>query len=145
MDDSLVASAETYATDAAGKLLEPIYKRTDFGWPKDSLGFELDFGMEKDKPDCIMHQARYIKEMLERYSVEGRPLLRALYGSEQSPMAWYLNLLKNLVTDGWIRCELDACLFKKWVEDPEDNDKSKWKVNSEGKKARRGSWMYMLV
>ena len=54
-------------------------------------------------------------------------------------------LLKNLAKDGWIRCELDACLFKKWVEDPEDNDESKWKVNSEGKNARRGSWTYMLV
>ena len=72
-------------------------------------------------------------------------LLRALYGLKQSPRAWYLNLLKNLVTDGWIRCELDACLFKKWVEDPEDNDESKWQVNSEGKKARRGTWTYMLV
>ena len=147
MDDSLVASAETCATYATRKVLESVHQMTDFGWPKDSLGFELDFGMEKDKPDCIMHQARYIKEMLERYSVEGRPLLRALCGLKQSPMAWYLNLLKNLVTctDGWIRCELDACLFKKWVEDPEDNDKSKWKVNSEGKQARRGSWMYLLV
>ena len=48
---------------------------TDFGWPKDFLGFELDFGMEKDKPYCIMHQTRYIKEMLERYPVEGRPVL----------------------------------------------------------------------
>ena len=72
-------------------------------------------------------------------------LLRALYGLKQSPRAWYLNLLKNLVKDGWIRCELDACLFKKWVEDPEDDDESKWKINSEGKKARRGSWTYMLV
>ena len=34
---------------------------------------------------------------------------------------------------------------QKGVEDPEDNDKSKWEVNSEGKKARRGSWTYMLV
>ena len=127
------------------KLVESVYQRTDFGWPKDSLGFELDFGMEKDKPDCIMHQTRYIKEMLERYPVEGRPLPRALYGLKQSPMAWYLNLLKGLVAAGWIRCELDACLFKKWVEDPGDDDKSKWKVNSEGKKARRGSWIYMLV
>ena len=66
-------------------------------------------------------------------------LLRALYGLKQSHRAWYLNLLKNLVIDGWIRYKLDACLFKKWVEDPEDNDQSKWKVNSEGKKARRGS------
>ena len=48
---------------------------TDFGWPKDFLGFELDFGMEEDKPYCIMHQTRYIKEMLERYPVEGRPAL----------------------------------------------------------------------
>ena len=30
----------------------------------------------------------------------------------QSPRAWYPNLLKNLVKDGWMRCELDACLFK---------------------------------
>ena len=40
-------------------------------------------------------------------------LLRALYGPKQSPRAWYLNLLKNLIKDRWIRCELDACLFKK--------------------------------
>ena len=73
-------------------------------------------------------------------------LLRALYGLKQSPIAWYLDLLKNLVKDGWIRCDLDACLFKKWVEDPEDNDESKWKyVPHAGKKARRGSWTYMLV
>ena len=35
--------------------------------------------------------------------------------------------------------------IQKWVEDLEDNDKSKWKVNSEGKKARRRYWTYMLV
>ena len=28
-------------------------------------------------------------------------------------------------------------------KNPEGNDESKWKVNSEGKKARRGSWTYM--
>jgi hypothetical protein len=72
-------------------------------------------------------------------------LLRALYGLKRSPRAWHLNLLKNPVTDGWIRCELDACLFKKWVEDPQDNDESKWQVNLEGKKTRRGTWTYMLV
>ena len=51
-------------------------------------------------------------------------LLRALYGPKQSPRAWYLNLLKNRINDGWIRCELDACLFEKWKDDPDDNEKS---------------------
>ena len=47
------------------------------GWTKDFLGFELDFGMEKGKSYCIslMHQTRYIKEILERYPVESRPAL----------------------------------------------------------------------
>ena len=61
-------------------------------------------------------------------------LLRALYGLKQSPRTWCLNLLKNLVIDGWMICELGACLFKKWVEDPEDNDKSKWKVIQKARK-----------
>ena len=72
MDDILIASAETDAIDATGKFLESVYQMTDFGWPTDFLGFELDFGMKKDKPYCIIHQTRYIKEMLERNPVEGR-------------------------------------------------------------------------
>ena len=75
VDDILIASAETYATDATGKSLEPVYQMTDFGWPTDFIGFGLDFGMEKDKPCCIMHQTRYIKEVLEIYPMEGRPVL----------------------------------------------------------------------
>ena len=66
-----------------------------------------------------------------------------MYGLEQSPSVWYLNLLKNLIKDVWIRCELDACLFKKWIEDPDGNDKSKWKTSAESNSAGRGSWTCM--
>ena len=49
---------------------------TDFGWPKDFLGFELDFGIDaEDNPYCIVHQTRYTKEMLDRYPNGGRPVL----------------------------------------------------------------------
>ena len=76
VDDILVACAEIYATDATGKLLDSVYHMTDFGWPKDFLGFELDFGTDaQDNPHCIIHQTRYIKELLDRYPVEGRPAL----------------------------------------------------------------------
>ena len=49
---------------------------TDFGWPKDFLGFELDFSTDaQNNPYCITHQTRYIKEMLDRCPVGGRPAL----------------------------------------------------------------------
>ena len=70
VDAILIASLPKYATNAAGKFLESVYQMSDFGF----LGFELDFGVEKNRY-CIMHQERYINEMLENYSVEGRPAL----------------------------------------------------------------------
>ena len=76
VDAILIASLPKYATNAAGKFLESVYQMSDFGWPKDFLGFELDFGEDAEKNRyCIMHQERYINEMLENYSVEGRPAL----------------------------------------------------------------------
>ena len=76
VDDILIASAETYATNETWNFLKSVYQMTDFGWPKGFLGFELDFGTDaEDNPYCIMHQTRHIKEMLDRYPVEGRPAL----------------------------------------------------------------------
>ena len=76
LDDILIASAETYATNETGKFLESVYQMTDFGWPKDFLGFELDFGKDaQENHYCVMHRTRYIKEMLDRYPVEDRPAL----------------------------------------------------------------------
>ena len=66
-------------------------------------------------------------------------LLRALYGLKQSPRQWYLDLLKNLQKEGWIRCGLDACLFRKWVENTASVPSSK-----DGK-VYKGTWIYMLV
>ena len=76
VDDILIASAETYATNETGEFLESAYQMIDFEWPKDFLGFELDFGKDaQENPYCIMHRTRYIKEVLDRYPVEGRPAL----------------------------------------------------------------------
>ena len=63
-------------------------------------------------------------------------LLRALYGLKQSPRQWYLDLLKNLQKEGWIRCGLDACLFRKWVENTASVPSSK-----DGK-VYKGTWIY---
>ena len=49
VDDILIASLPKYATDATGKFLESVYQMSDFGWPKDFLGFELDFGEDAEK------------------------------------------------------------------------------------------------
>ena len=54
VDDILIASAETYATNETGKFLESVYQMTDFGWPKDFLGFERDF--DKDDQQCAVAQ-----------------------------------------------------------------------------------------
>lgn len=76
VDDTLVALAQTYATKEIRKLLESVYRMTDFGWPKGFLGFELVFGRDaQGNPYYSMHRTRYIKDMLDRYPVEGGPAL----------------------------------------------------------------------
>ena len=75
VDASLVASADTCATNETWKFLESVYQKTNFGWPKDFLGFELDFGTDAENNRyCVMQPTRHFEEILNRYSIAGRPV-----------------------------------------------------------------------
>ena len=44
-------------------------------------------------------------------------LLRALYGLKQSPRSWNSDFSKKLIENGFERCALDACLFRKYISE----------------------------
>ena len=54
-------------------------------------------------------------EGLPRYDAEGYELvcklLKSLYGLKQAPRIWYEHFLRSLLSFGFIRSEIDPCLF----------------------------------
>ena len=54
-------------------------------------------------------------EGLPRYDAKGNELicklLKSLYGLKQAPRIWYEHFLRSLLSLGFIRSEIDPCLF----------------------------------
>ena len=72
VDDILVAGTDK-VTEEAARQMESVYKMTDFGRPKDFLGFEVEYTRASESESgqawALLHQARHIQEMIERYGM----------------------------------------------------------------------------
>ena len=78
VDDILVAGSPT-GTAETEAYLRSKYKMTVSGRPQDFLGFEVDYVRRDEDPAgngyCILHQTRYVHEILERYNMtDARPI-----------------------------------------------------------------------
>ena len=78
VDDILVART-TEGCKATSRYLHTKYKMTDFGRPKDFLGFEIEYVKASEsstgKAYAILHQGRYVREILEKYSMtDAKPI-----------------------------------------------------------------------
>ena len=76
VDDILVAGTDAGRRETA-EYLKENYNMTEAGSPKDFLGFEVDYVRKSESPEgsgyAILHQTRYVNEILERFKDHDRP------------------------------------------------------------------------
>ena len=72
--DDIITVSTPETCEQVADYLKSEYQMEDFGRPKDFLGFEVDFVPSFEAEDgvghCLLHQTRYVKELVEKYGLE---------------------------------------------------------------------------
>ena len=72
--DDIIVGGGTEAVQTTAELLKTLWDMDDFGRPKDYLGFEIEYvrvgEAGNDKAFCLLHQTRYIGELVKRFGME---------------------------------------------------------------------------
>ena len=85
VDDILVAGSDIGRSETEA-YLKTNYNMTVAGRPKDFLGFEVNYVRKGEDPNgkgyCILHQTRYVNELLERFDATEYKTIHSPWDSE---------------------------------------------------------------